>query len=160
MKTCRFETRSLPTLTHRLPPIRPLGFPICVTRCPPAPFTRCYPRRQLPVRPGPFYETQVQFAPHPIRSILTSSFLLLTFLAYATAAETSPSPASAQAAPSIADPSVQSAIVAAVENDRKRFGGNTPVPATLIGVWDGKGHSFIRAFGDADLEKKVPAHSG
>ena len=46
--------------------------------------------------------------------------------------------------------------MAAVENDRKRFGGHTPVPATLIGVWDGKGHSFIRAFGDADLEKKVP----
>ena len=93
-------------------------------------------------------------------TLLTSSFLLLTFLAHATAAETSPSEASAQAAPSVADPAVQSAIVAAVENDRKRFGGNTPVPATLIGVWDGKGHSFIRAFGDADLEKKVPAHSG
>ena len=56
----------------------------------------------------------------------------------------------------MADPSVQSAIVAAVENDRKRFGGNTPVPATLIGLWDAKGNSFIRAFGDADLEKKVP----
>ena len=60
-------------------------------------------------------------------------------------------------APSVADPSVQSAIVAAVENDRKRFGGHTPVPATLIGVWDAKGNSFIRAFGDADLEKKVPS---
>jgi CubicO group peptidase (beta-lactamase class C family) len=46
--------------------------------------------------------------------------------------------------------------VAAVENDRKRFGGNTPVPATLIGVWDSKGNSFIRAFGYSDLEKKVP----
>jgi len=32
----------------------------------------------------------------------------------------------------------------------------TPVPATLIGVWDAKGGSFIRAFGYADLEKKVP----
>jgi CubicO group peptidase (beta-lactamase class C family) len=64
-----------------------------------------------------------------------------------------PSP---KAAPSVADPSVQSAIVAAIENDRKRYGGHTPVPATLIGVWDAKGDSFIRAFGDADLEKKVP----
>jgi len=60
------------------------------------------------------------------------------------------------AAPSVADPSVQSAIVAAVENDRKRYGGRTPVPATLIGVWDSKGGSFIRAFGYADLKKNVP----
>jgi D-alanyl-D-alanine carboxypeptidase len=67
-----------------------------------------------------------------------------------------PTPKSTQAAPSVADPSVQSEIVAAVENDRKRFGGNTPVPATLIGVWDAKGDSFIRAFGYSDLEKKVP----
>src|SRR5207248_9981367 len=65
-------------------------------------------------------------------------------------------PESTQAVRSVADPSVQSEIVAAVENDRKRFGGNTPVPATLIGVWDSKGDSFIRAFGDADLEKKAP----
>jgi hypothetical protein len=42
---------------------------------------------------------------------------------------------------------VQSAIVAAVEKDRRRFGGRTPIPATLIGVWDGNGGSFIRAFG-------------
>jgi D-alanyl-D-alanine carboxypeptidase len=62
----------------------------------------------------------------------------------------------AQAAPSVSSPSIQSAIVEVVENDRKRYGGQTPVPATLIGVWDGKGGSFIRAFGYADLEKKVP----
>jgi D-alanyl-D-alanine carboxypeptidase len=40
--------------------------------------------------------------------------------------------------------------------DRKRYGGNTSVPATLIGVWDAKGGSFIHAFGYADLEKKAP----
>jgi D-alanyl-D-alanine carboxypeptidase len=56
----------------------------------------------------------------------------------------------------VAEPSVQSAIVEAVEKDRKRFGGHEPIPATLIGVWDSKGGSFIRAFGDADLENKVP----
>lgn len=67
-----------------------------------------------------------------------------------------PSPGSAQAAPSVASPSVQSAIVAAVEEDRKRYGGRMPVPATLIGVWDAKGNSFIRAFGYADLENDVP----
>lgn len=87
--------------------------------------------------------------------LLTSSVLLLTFFARATPAETSPSPDSAKAAPSVASPSVQSAIVAAVENDRKRYGGRMPVPATLIGVWDANGGSFIRAFGYADLEKKV-----
>ncbi len=83
-------------------------------------------------------------------------FLLLTFLARAAAAQTSPTPESPKAAPSVVDPSVQAAIVAAVEKDRKRYGGRTPVPATLIGIWDAKGNSFIRAFGDADLEKKVP----
>ena len=35
-----------------------------------------------------------------------------------------PAPKSTQAARSVADPSVQSEIVAAVENDRKRFGGD------------------------------------
>jgi hypothetical protein len=35
----------LPALTHVLPPIRPLGFPIYVARGPAAPFARSYPRR-------------------------------------------------------------------------------------------------------------------
>src|SRR5439155_14429006 len=42
------------------------------------------------------------------------------------------------------------------ENDPNPFAGHTPIPATLIGVWYAKGGSFIRAFGDADLENKVP----
>lgn len=58
--------------------------------------------------------------------------------------------------PSIASPSAQSAIVAAVQRDRVRFGGRTPVPATLIGVWDGSGHSFVRTFGFAALATKTP----
>ena len=98
---------------------------------------------------APFIAPFVKTAPR-----LTSSFLLLTFLS--ASAETSPSSTAGKTALSVESPSVQSAIVAAVENDRKRYGGHTPVPATLIGVWDGKGGSFIRAFGDADLEKKVP----
>lgn len=93
------------------------------------------------------------------------SLLLLPLFALSATAQTSASgqPLSvsaiaqkAEAAPSLTSPSVQSAIVDAVENDRKRFGGNTPIPATLIGIWDSKGHSFIRAFGYSDLEKKVP----
>lgn len=67
----------------------------------------------------------------------------------------SPIGGSAEEGRSAASRSVQSAIVAAVEKDRRRFGGRTPIPATLIGIWDGKGGSFIRAFGYADLEKKV-----
>ena len=56
---------------------------------------------------------------------------------------------------SIASPSLQSAIVAAVEKDRRAYGGHTPIPATLIGVWDAKGNSFVRAFGYADLKTNV-----
>jgi CubicO group peptidase (beta-lactamase class C family) len=79
-----------------------------------------------------------------------------TYLAPDDAPPTVPISDSTKTAPSVADPSVQSAIVAAVEQDRKRYGGAAPIPATLIGVWDAKGGSFIRAFGYADLEKKVP----
>ena len=56
----------------------------------------------------------------------------------------------------VTSPAVQSAIVATIEKDRKRFGGRTPLPAALIGVWDGKGGSFVRTFGYADLQKRVP----
>lgn len=56
--------------------------------------------------------------------------------------------------PSVADPSVRRAIVAAVEKDRKLYGGRTPVPGVLVGVWDGKGGSLVRAFGYADLKAR------
>jgi CubicO group peptidase (beta-lactamase class C family) len=96
-----------------------------------------------------------------VAKALTFSFLLLPLFALSAVAQTPP-PAptqteeSSQRAKSVADPSVQSAVVVSVENNRKRFGGHEPVPATLIGIWDNKGGSFIRAFGYADLEKKVP----
>lgn len=57
---------------------------------------------------------------------------------------------------SISTKSIQSAIVATIQKDRKRFGGRTPLPAVLIGVWDGKGRSFVRAFGYADLQSRTP----
>jgi len=63
---------------------------------------------------------------------------------------------SAEKTPSAASSRVQSAIIAAVEKDRKLYGGRTPLPAVLIGVWDGRGASFVRAFGYADLAKKRP----
>ena len=49
------------------------------------------------------------------------------------------------------DPAVQAAIVAAVAKERQVYGGVTPVPAVLVGVWDGSGGSYIRPFGDADI---------
>ncbi len=57
-------------------------------------------------------------------------------------------------APSLESPAVRNAIVAAVEKDRRRYGGRTPVPGVLVGVWDGGGHSFIRPFGYANLAKQ------
>lgn len=59
-----------------------------------------------------------------------------------------------QALPSPANAAVQAAIVSAVEKDRTKYGGRTPIPAVLIGVWDGNGSSFVHAFGYADLAAK------
>lgn len=58
--------------------------------------------------------------------------------------------------PSVANPSVQAALTAAVERDRAHFGGRTPVPATIVGVWDRSGHSFVRTFGYAGLALRRP----
>ncbi|MEO6836547.1 MAG: serine hydrolase domain-containing protein [Candidatus Tumulicola sp.] len=57
----------------------------------------------------------------------------------------------ASSGPSVENPTVRNAIVAAVEKDRKVYGGRTPVPGVLVGVWDAAGHSFIRPFGYADI---------
>lgn len=54
------------------------------------------------------------------------------------------------------DPAVQSAIVRAVEKERTVYGGSTPVPAVLIGVWDGHGGVYTHAFGKADLATGRP----
>ncbi len=48
------------------------------------------------------------------------------------------------------------AIDTAVELDRHLYGGRTPVPGVLIGVWDGSGGSYVHGFGYADLAKKRP----
>lgn len=55
------------------------------------------------------------------------------------------------AAPSAANPAVQTAIAAAVAKERAVYGGKTPVPGVLIGVWDSTGASYIHGFGVADL---------
>ncbi len=58
---------------------------------------------------------------------------------------------SARADVSVASPSVQSAIDAAVAKERDVYGGSTPVPGVLVGVWDSKGDTYVRAYGSADL---------
>ncbi|MGA8534461.1 MAG: serine hydrolase domain-containing protein [Candidatus Tumulicola sp.] len=62
----------------------------------------------------------------------------------------------ASVGPSVANPAVRRAIVAAVEKDRKLYGGRTPVPGVLVGVWDAAGHSYIHPFGYADMAKRRP----
>ena len=52
---------------------------------------------------------------------------------------------------SASDPAVQAAIVRAVEKERTVYGGSVPVPAVLVGVWDGRGGVYTHAFGKADL---------
>jgi D-alanyl-D-alanine carboxypeptidase len=63
---------------------------------------------------------------------------------------------SASANASLSNPSVTAAIAAVVEQDRKLFGGKTPVPGVLIGVWDGHGGAYVHGFGYANLAKKIP----
>ena len=57
-------------------------------------------------------------------------------------------------APQINDPAVRAAIVAAVEKDRKAYGGLTPVPGVLVGVFDDAGNSYVHGFGYADVAKR------
>jgi D-alanyl-D-alanine carboxypeptidase len=57
----------------------------------------------------------------------------------------------ARADVSVTSPSVQSAIDAAVAKERDVYGGSTPVPGVLVGVWDSAGGSYVHAYGSADL---------
>jgi D-alanyl-D-alanine carboxypeptidase len=58
--------------------------------------------------------------------------------------------------PSLASASVRAAIDAAVQRNAKLYGGRTPVPGVLIGVWDASGHRYVRGFGYADVARKRP----
>lgn len=64
--------------------------------------------------------------------------------------------AASSSSASVGDPAIQRAIVAAVEHERQVYGGRTPVPGVLIGVWDGKGHSFVRPLGYGILATRTP----
>ena len=84
-------------------------------------------------------------APFTAKAALSSAMCLIgALLLFACG-----SPATTQ--PSAGDPRVQAAIDAAVTKERKLYGGTTPVPAVLVGVWDGTGKSYVRAYGDADV---------
>jgi len=65
-------------------------------------------------------------------------------------------PRGAWAATSAASASTRALIVAAVEKERKVYGGRALVPGVLVGVWDDAGASYVRAFGYADLAKRRP----
>lgn len=80
------------------------------------------------------------------------AFFALAFLCAATlVACTSNRP---RPAPSVSNAAVEAAIVRAVEQDRKIYGGKAPVPGVLVGVWDGTGRQYVHAFGFADLAKR------
>jgi D-alanyl-D-alanine carboxypeptidase len=64
--------------------------------------------------------------------------------------------AAGSASSSLTSAATRAKIVAAVDRERKRFGGRTPVPGVLVGVWDGAGHSFILPAGYADLKTRRP----
>jgi D-alanyl-D-alanine carboxypeptidase len=64
--------------------------------------------------------------------------------------------AAGSAAASVASPDTRAKIVAGVARDRALFGGRTPVPGVLVGVWDEAGHSFILPVGYADLKTHRP----
>jgi D-alanyl-D-alanine carboxypeptidase len=83
-----------------------------------------------------------------VPTIAFRTALLFCFLALGTI----PNQAMAeQPSTSAGSPAIQAAIAAAVEKERAIYGGKTPVPGVLVGVWDGSGNSYIRAFGAADL---------
>jgi D-alanyl-D-alanine carboxypeptidase len=58
--------------------------------------------------------------------------------------------------PSAADAAVRRRIDAVVQSVRATYGGRTPVPGVLIGVWDGNGASYQRGYGYADVATKRP----
>jgi D-alanyl-D-alanine carboxypeptidase len=84
------------------------------------------------------------------------SLFRLATVAAVTCALAAPGLRTARAAVTVSDPAVIAAIDAVVAKDRQIYGGRTPVPGVLIGVWDGAGGSYVKAYGLADLATKTP----
>src|ERR1700733_13219691 len=93
-------------------------------------------------------------APREINMTLDTALRVACILGCACVLSVAPLSASADV--SVAAPATQAAIVAAVEKQRKTYGGKTPVPGVLIVVWDGSGGSYMHGFGDADLAAHRP----
>ncbi|PZR64224.1 MAG: hypothetical protein DLM53_00370 [Candidatus Eremiobacter antarcticus] len=88
------------------------------------------------------------------RKIVSRTATLLAAIASGCAVFLTTTARPAAAAPSLSNPSVRAAIDAAVQRERRVYGGRSPVPAVLVGVWDGAGGSYVRAYGFADLAKR------
>jgi D-alanyl-D-alanine carboxypeptidase len=86
---------------------------------------------------------------------MTGLFRLAT-VAVVTCALAVPGMRQARAAVTVSNPAVTAAIDAVVAKDREIYGGRTPVPGVLVGVWDGEGGSYVKAFGFADLATHTP----
>jgi D-alanyl-D-alanine carboxypeptidase len=59
----------------------------------------------------------------------------------------------ARAETSLSNPAVRAAIDAVVAKERKIWGGRTPVPGVVVGVWNSTG-SYTHAYGLADLKTR------
>lgn len=65
-------------------------------------------------------------------------------------------PGTAAAAERAVDKATQRKIDAIVTDNRKVYGGATPVPGVLVGIWDAKGRSYVKGYGVADLATHRP----
>jgi D-alanyl-D-alanine carboxypeptidase len=88
------------------------------------------------------------------------SMRMIIFLSLLAFASSTAMPANAAAPssspPSANDPTVRRAIDAVVQQVRATYGGKTPVPGVLVGVWDASGGSYRRGYGYADVATKQP----
>jgi D-alanyl-D-alanine carboxypeptidase len=92
--------------------------------------------------------------PHALAGFLALLITATGFLALRSTAQ----PRNPQAKPRPAaslSAATQAAISAAVNKELAAFGGNTPVPGAVVGIWaPGKGN-FVQAFGSSNLDPKT-----
>jgi D-alanyl-D-alanine carboxypeptidase len=101
--------------------------------------------------------TPAQSLPGPVdKECLVHRFIAQTAAVAATLTLLGATGSVARATPSPESPAVRAAIDAIVARDRTVYGGKTPLPAVLVGVWDAQGRSYVRAYGYANLAKKTP----
>jgi D-alanyl-D-alanine carboxypeptidase len=120
------------------------------------------PLSELPVvgdSPCPGQKENVTTA--PMRVGFLFSLVFLPLLSSSIGAQTNQIDEQTQAqqlaaSPEPFPPATRAAIETAVQDNLAKYGGATPVPGALIGVWvPGKGQ-FVKGIGYADLAKKKP----